>query len=357
MKFALRLLADLSFYFTYATVLASITGRFVSHLVWLVPAAGYVLYACITYRRYTADVNYNFVFRLYTRVFVLLFFVFSLIIADLRIYPIVFMWFGMLFFASSVTLMRLTRNDEYLQKKAVYRLISLIPVLAVFAVAAVGAALWQTGLLPTMVSAIYVSILAPAVILVLRFLAFITGPVGEALLRRFAGREIEFVEPEEWAVGGGDPYDFGDYGFPEDLGFNAPQTVLLITVIVVLVGGAVYVMYRIIRNLTHRIGTAQAGIEHIPLEPENIRRISKPKSRLRRIYTRFLARCKENDIICEKHMTSDDYRRLAGGVFGMHEEMARLRDVYLPERYSDNPNTQKADIEFAQKLVKRLKRR
>ena len=39
-----------------------------------------------------------------------------------------------------------------------------------------------------------------------------------------------------------------------------------------------------------------------------------------------------------------------GGVFGMHEEMARLRNMYLPERYSDNPNIQKPILSLLKSL-------
>ncbi|MCL2422262.1 MAG: hypothetical protein FWD03_10430, partial [Defluviitaleaceae bacterium] len=62
----------------------------------------------------------------------------------------------------------------------------------------------------------------------------------------------------------------------------------------------------------------------------------------------------KNGIPNEQYMTSADYERLSASQFGLADEAAQLRGVYLPVRYGEKAVTQ-ADILFAKKIYKRIK--
>ena len=344
MKFILKLIADLCIYFTLASVL--MTLPFVPPVVWVVPAAVYVVYAALHYRKFVINIKHRPVFVMYYKVFAM----FSLIVffADRQFYQTVSLPIALVFFLSSVILLRLTRHEERAQRQFSYKLISSWPVIALFAAAILFASAWFTGLLGTAISVIYFNLIIPLLNIIMRVVIFLIAPFFNRRMVRDFVFDYNGQAPEEayvWAR----PYYEPEHG--------AAYTVLML----IFIAAAIILIVFLFKKLLERVPAlfAEEGVkqEYIPLDTNKKQRSVRQKNKLRRVYYKFLAKCRKNGIQSENYYTSETYQQLATERFGMDNDLKKLRDIYLPVRYGGNPEAQasKEDVDFARKLVAKLR--
>ncbi|MCL2285179.1 MAG: hypothetical protein FWC32_02315 [Firmicutes bacterium] len=346
MKFILKLVADLCIYFTLTSVL--MTSPFVPPVAWVVPAVIYAVYAILHYRKFVTNIKHKPVFIMYYKVFA----VFSLIVffADRQFYQTVSLPIALVFFISSVILMRLTRHEERAQRQFSYKLISSWPVIVLFAAAILLASAWFTGLLGTVVSVIYFNLVIPLLNIMMRVIVFLIVPFFNRRMVRDFVFEYNGQAPEEayvWAL----------------LDFEREQGLITYTVLMLIIvaAAAVILMVYLLKKLLERVPAllAEDGVkqEYIPLDTNKKQRSVRQKNKLRRMYYKFLAKCRKNGIQGENYYTSETYQQLAAEKFGMDNDLKKLRDIYLPVRYGGSPEAQasKEDVDFARKLVGKLR--
>jgi len=351
MKFILKLIADLCFYLTFATVAMNELSRFVPNFIWFVPAGAYVIYAVVTHRKFGENIYYRTVFMLYVKIFAAY--------SVLAILPIpLFMEFyqrvslplALLFFVSATSLMRLSRHSDKVQGRLSGKLVSSGPIIALVFVTVLISLAWATGIFGTIASAFYFDIFIPLFLLAARGLIFLLGPLLNLLIRPQDPTiyEYEAAELEQQAYEGGFLEGF-DRITPIDV--LAPILVGLVIIIIV----ALVVL--LVRALAKKAITVfdEDGVvqERIPLDKVANRR-GKQKNKMRKVYSRFLVKCRKNGIKNENHLTSEDYRGFAADKFGMEDDLQKLREIYLPIRYND-AELRAEDLSFAKKLVAKLK--
>ena len=355
MKFTLKLIADLSFYFTLVPALA-VLAMFVSpsipFFIWVVPAVVYVVYAITHYRIFAVNVRYKAVFMLYLKIFAG-FAVFMIIGDGINIFGTYIMPTALVFFASSITLMRFSRHSDSVQKQLSYKLVSGGSV-AVLVLAAVAMSLfWASGLMRVVLAFLYHRVFVAAIMLIIRVLLFIFRPIIEWLLGRELTQPEEYYMPPD--VYFGEEEDF--FTFSE---YDASHAAMVLGAAIA-VGILLCILWLVFKKLTHSppLIVNEAGViqEYMAIE-ETTQRAVKQKNKLRRYYQRFLSVCRKRGIPIEVHYTSETYKQLAAETFGAEDGLNRLREIYLPVRYGgeSKENASQEDIDFAKKFVGKLKR-
>jgi len=350
MKFILKLIADLCFYLTFATVAMNELVRFVPPFVWFVPAGAYVIYAIARHRNFAANVYYRTVFTLYVKLFV----TYSVLVIlpiplFVEFYQRVSLPLALLFFVSATSLMRLSRHSDKVQKQLSGKLVSSGPIIALVLVTALASLAWATGVFRMIASVFYFDIFVPLLLLFARGLMFLLSPLINWLtqLEEPTMCEYKAAELDEQSYSG----FIGEFDEITPIDALVPILVgLVIIIAVALVILLVKAMAKKAMKVFDEDGVVQ---ERIPLDKVANRR-GKQKNKMRKVYARFLAKCRKNGIKNEDHLTSEDYRRFATNKFGMENDLQKLREIYLPVRYND-AETRTEDLSFAKKLVAKLK--
>jgi len=323
-------------------------ARFVPPVVWVVPAVAYVIYAVITYGSFVTNIKHRPVFIIYFKVFI----AYSVIaiLTGPQFYQTVSLPITLLFFVSSVILMRLTRHEDKVQKQFSYKLISGGPIIALVIVTVMFASAWFTGLLRTAIYTIYFHLLIPIITITMRVIVFVLSPILNLIFGRTRGSA------------GGDANGPSDMyvWLPEDIE-REPYAMISANLILLGIAILVFIMIFVFKKLLYKVPVlfAEEGVTqvYIPLDTGKKRLSMWQKNKLRRVYNRFLVKCRKNGISAEKFFTSETYSQLAAEKFGMDDELSKLREIYLPVRYGGNPEAQvsKEDLDFAKKLVGKLR--
>ena len=360
MKFILRLLADLSFFFTVITMIALPVGVFeprafdtaVLFYIWLIPSGVYTIYAIITYRKFTHGIEYSVVFSVFFKIFGL-FSLLALIFGGWEFYFSTTLPVSLIFFACSTSFMKISRHTEKVQQKAAFKFVSIAPMLAIMGLVFLFAITWATGVFGTAMSVFYTNIIAPIILAPIRFFFWVFR-----LGSPFENISIE-IPPEVVEEG------YGLLGLdemnsePNLTGIPLPMLMVAIflgggTVLAVVLAIAMY-FAGVFKTLTGKTAI-EKGIEdeYIPLD-EDVKLVKdKVRNPMRRLYHRFLRKCWKNGIAKRNGLTSAIYLELSSNKFGQDKELATFRDVYLPVRYSEHTQASKEDLALAKKLVARL---
>lgn len=341
MKYILKLIADLSFYFTFALIVSD----FVPTIFWTAPALLYVVYFIVSCKRNMGrEVYYRPAFMLYLLLLGL--YMFLLLVTtsgDIFRHTLPFIF---LFFASSISLMRFVRYEPGVQAGMYAKLISTVPIGAAFILAVLLATEWFRGVLGW----VYTHIFANAILLFGRVIFFIIRPIANWLYHNVDERHI--VEPQ----GEGEPTDY--LGLMEELPSRAEPVLMRTAFVVFLVLIALIVLYVLkvaIRSYMATVASGSIDQEYIPLPVAKTKRV-RTKNKMRRVYRRFLVKCWKKGIFKTEFYTSDAYEQLAIERFGKEDDLKVFRQLYLPVRYGDMHQQDVAphDLDFAKKVVSRL---
>ena len=361
MKFILKLIADLSFYFTIVAMTLAILGIFASQsipfFIWAMPAVLYVIYAIVNYRIFAANVRYETVFLLYIKIFAVfvIFAIYMSAVAGISIWDDFVTLAVLFFFISSITLMRFSRHNDSVQKQLSYKLVSGGPVVVLIIVATVLSFLIASEFMRTIPAFLYNRIFAATIIFLFRILLFVFGPIIEIILE-FFGLELSM----SWVDNPRPPeviWGEGEFVYIPPTMPNLIVTFSYAIAILIAIG----VLWIIFKKLTHNPPPLkiEAGVvqKYVAIE-ETKQRTEKHKNKLRLHYQRFLSVCRKRNIPIEAHFTSETYNKLAAEKFGAEDELNRLREIYLPVRYGteSQKNASQEDIVFAKKFVGRLRR-
>ena len=350
MKFALRLIADLCFYFTFAPLLDIMLPT----PVWVLPAAVYAVYLAVSYKK-ISNANYKPIFMLYLMAFGALSASAFLISA---VYYVTILPVAMLFFASATTLMRLSRYDLDVQVKMPARLISSIPVCGLFLAAGLLASPQFRGFL----GRVYITLIVPVLLLFARVFVTVFYVFFEWLRRVFENAELPTPDnspPQEAMLGEG-----FEYIAQRESNILAIISFIAIPIALLLI---FLLLRKLLRAALETVADRYADQEYIPLDEVKKQRIPKTKNKIRRYYQRFLTRCWKKGVDRKNYFTSKTYQTLATKKFGagsklnneLSNELQQLRDIYLPARYGNNPDAKppKADIDFVKKVVSTFTRK
>ena len=354
MKFILKLIADLCFYLTFATVAMNELSRFVPPFVWFVPAVAYVIYATVTHRKFGENVYYRTVFTLYVKIFA----VYSVLVIlpiplFMEFYQNVSLPLALLFFVCATSLMRLSRHSDKVQRQLSGKLVSSGPIIALVLVTVLVSLAWATGIFGMIASVFYYDIFIPLLLLVARGIMFLLGPLMNWLMQLPDPTIYEYEYEYEAAEIEQLMYSDLAEGFDRITPIDALAPIL-VGLIIILVAALVVLLVRAMSKKAIAVFDEDGVVqERIPLDNIANRR-SKQKNKMRKVYARFLAKCHKNGIKNKNHLTSEDYRGFAADKFGMENDLQKLREIYLPVRYND-AELRAEDLSFAKKLVSKLK--
>jgi len=356
MKFVLKLIADLSFYATLVPALialAMITGFSPPFFVWFIPPAVYIVYAIVNYRIFSDDIKYKAAFMLYVKIFAV-FAVFMIIGDSIDIFTTIITPIAMVFFVSSITLMRLSRHSDSVQSQLSYKLLSGGSVAALVVAAVLMSLFWASGLMRTVLLFLYHRVGVVILMAVVHVVIFIMSPLVEWLLGIDLSPQEEYTIPDDLAYG---EYsgDGGALSEADPLHFAAAFGIIIAIILLAII---LRVLFKI---LTHRPvqlkGEAGVEQEYVAIEGRKQQTV-KQKNRVRRYYQRFLAVCKKRGIPVEPRFTTDTYNKMASEKFGEEEGLNKFREIYLPVRYGGDAkeNAAQEDIDFVKKFVAKLRR-
>jgi len=343
MKFILKLIADLCFYFTFAPLLIF----FVPPFTLIFPAIAYIAFFIYSSRNFTHVNDHRRIFKFYAKAVAVI--VVTSMIAQtdyhITILPVI-----LLFFASSIAFLRLSRYDAEIQTKSLSRVISSIPVVALFIAAVITASNWFTGLL----TRFYHDVLVNIFMLIIRILLFVFAPIINWLIIRL--EDYEPTYDEETA-------NIGEiYGRVEEIYFTQRLNVTTMATGIIISAIAVFIMVWLARELVtqllRKVVEKNVDQEYIPLDKNANQRSGKTKNKMRKQYRRFLAKCWKKKIPKEGYFTSATYHKLATKEFGNDIDLAKLRELYLPVRYGNKlqEDAAPADIAYVKKLIAKLGR-
>jgi len=323
MTFALKLIADISFYLTFASFI--MYSFEVPALFILIQPIIYIIYCLIKPKAKAYD--YEPVFSLYIKLFApfsLFALAFTRVAFETASFP-----FALIFFVSSISLMRMSRHDLQVQKQFWFRLINLLPIAAVFLAGLV----LSSRLLLAVLRGLYFNIILPILLFIIDILIILTAPI-----------DINIHLPERTTEG---QTVQANYEFIESLRAAATTTYfdLNTTIIsVLLLVLAVFIVVKLLHWMANisrlSVGGAEGlSQEYLPLDSQSKK--SKAKG-TRRYYRKFLQLCWKRGI---KGQTSTDYI--------INAEAAELRELYLPVRYGNKASD---NSKAAKKLYRHIKR-
>ena len=277
---------------------------------------------------------------------------------DRDIYQQISLPLALLFFVSATSFMRLSRHSEKIQRQTAGKLVSSLPVIALVAGAVLLSFVWTTGILGRLMSMIYLGVIVPLIMLLVRVMTFLLNPFF-SWLEQVVSEPEPLIDPDELFCDG--CCEFAEGGFVSNLrATEGPNPLFIVMFIALFVFFAfmTVLLFKLLANKALIVFNEDGVVQqHVPLDYGVNRRGGKPKNKLRRIYLKFLTKCHKNGISSESHFTSDDYRRHAATKFGMENDLQKLRQIYLPNRYGSDQDmaAAKEDTDFAKKLVSKLR--
>jgi len=342
MNLILKLSADILFYLSFANFFASMIGLPI--VVLWTPAALLTIWSIVShFRNKTQFYDYAPIFMIYIKIF-LPFAFFALVFARsyfeaLSLLPAI----G--FFACAVALMRLSRQPLEKQKKLLFKLMALLPVIFTAIAAILFYAGELAGVLGSLLLSIYMNAIVPIILALLYVAMTILVPISE-----FLSQFINFEMPPILEILS---ELFGEYEEPMNVYEEPLYTtrtldifIELIPIIITLI-----ILAIIIKLLFRHLGTQnnqtiwqQITESYIP-KTGNSRPVRDP---LRKQYRKFLRLCHKNGIAEAPFYTSADYARLA-----QVEGADKLRDIYIGVRYNNKKATQ-SEIAFAKRVCRRF---
>ncbi|MCL2421566.1 MAG: hypothetical protein FWD03_06885, partial [Defluviitaleaceae bacterium] len=330
MKFiyTLKITADICFYLTFANFIAVAFGIPISIIA--APPIAYIIYSIITFRKFTktSHFDYETIFILYLKLF--LPFAFFAIIFAYPHFESASLPFALAFFITAIFLMRMTRQPPQIRNQMRYKLMNLIPITAIFMLVLAITSRQFLGLGGIFLYELYFNVILPILMFLGMAIAFILYPLVYWLSQRPESTSIM----EQMAEG--EAEYFNQPGVSETAAAIADglQAIFILGLILL----AAFLFIKLFRKLTEYYAKSAAaediGLEYLPVSQHKPAKIqSKGKARqLRKYYHKFLQFCWKNGIPNEQYMTSADYERLSASQFGLADEAAQLRGVYLPVR-------------------------
>ena len=357
--YILKIIADLSFYFTFANFIA-VVFRLPSVILFL-PPAFYVIYSFITIIKRNRSskssgqfthnqIVYEGVFTLYLKLFIP--FAFVMILLASPYFETASLPFAITFFTSAIILMRMMRQQPQIRKQLRFQLLNMFPVVCILLMSIAITSRQFLGIGGALLSGIYFNVIAPILLALGVIIAFILSPLFWIL--------SPLVQDGPPVQGGyADGYDYSEV---EIIPWHPVLVEALRAVVIVAAAMlAVYLLVKLFKKLTEQqLFTASGGgiiQKYISLDERKPAkdRSSGPIGQVRKYYRRFLRLCWKNGIPGEMHMTSADYESLSTARFNLGDEAVEFRDIYVAARYGGKEVTQK-DIASVKKLYQRIRR-
>lgn len=350
MKFvyALKIIADICFYFTFANFIATVFS--VPPAINLGIPIVYMVYSILSFRKFTGQFDYASIFILYLKLF--LPFAFFAIIFTRAYFEAASLPFALAFFISAVILMRITRHHSQVWGQLKFNLIHWLPVSALLILGVLVTSRQMVSLMGLLLSGLYFNVIVP----ILMFLGFVIAVILSPLVYWLSSSPEAAAMAETLGAGEGQPFEQLEVaGIPAVIVEGLWALAILAMILL-----AAYLLMKLFRKLTE-YHVAVADVEGIiqtfvPVTGEkDAKRQKQGQARqLRKYYRKFLQLCWKNGMPSAVYMTSADYEQCAVERFGLGDEAAALRDIYLPARYGGKAVTN-ADIVSMRKWYKRVK--
>jgi len=352
----LKMIADLSFYFTFANFIAVVFE--LPAVILFLPPVVYLVYSIVTilrskhYKKQGQPVYqfaYEGVFTLYLKLFIP--FALIMILFARSTFETASLPFAIIFLTTAIILLRMMRQPPQVRKEWRFRLLNLFPIVCVFLAGITITSRQFFDLSGTILSAIYFNVIIPILLALGMAIAFVLSPIFWLLspaLQEGSPPQVGYGgEPDQWIE-------------VETVSWSPMLADVLrafMAVVVILL--AVYLLVKLFRRITEQqLGTVNmGGVIQRYIAVEN-KKAAKNKSRgstgqLQRYYRRFLRLCWKNGITREIYMTSADYEALSTRRFQLGDTAARFREFYIAVRYGKKEATSE-DIASSKKLYNRI---
>ena len=358
--YILKIIADLSFYFTFASFIAAVFA--LPGIILFLPPAAYVIYSVIAILKWNHSSKnsklsgqfvhkqfaYEGIFTLYLKLFFP--FAFVMILFARSYFETASLPFAITFFTSAVILMRMMRQQPQVRKQLQFRLFNMLPIVCVFLAGIALTSRQFLNLSSMILSLIYFNVIAPILLALGMAIAFILSPLFWLL-----SPVLQEGAPVHEGY-------MGDYDYQEgaESALWTELEVLRSLAGMVLVLLVVYLLVKFFRTLmVQQLRVASVGDiiqKYVSVYEEKPAkgRSRGPVGQVRRYYRRFLRFCRKNGVPSEMYMTSADYESLSTERFNLEDEAARFRDIYIAGRYGGKEVTQN-DVASAKKLYQRIK--
>ncbi|MGM9521145.1 MAG: hypothetical protein ACI3VB_01530 [Oscillospiraceae bacterium] len=331
----------------------ALPGAGIAGLAVMVPPAAYELWLSFKGVFEPESSKQTDIFSLFWKVFL----VFALVVmlcGGYSIFMSISMQCGVVCLCGQVLLMRSLRHDRrvYCQKK--YQLMNLTMIAAVVLIAWLLSSEAFLGTCLAAVKALYKYVISPIIMVLLYAVLGIVKGIGWL----FSFIKIKKADGEDNDI------QLNMEGAKEIFGLDAQDTSsemfdrVMIALGIIL---AIVIVFFVFRYLARRTsGTEQGKVQEDSrsyAQPEENRAVRKPVGgavqRVRSYYRKFLKLCDTIGYPLEKSDTSLDVNNKAGRYLGK-EEAEELRQIYINARYNDTAD--KACADKAKELVSKLKK-
>jgi len=403
--FTMRVIVVLSFYFTFANVLAVIFGgtpalfalvvlgatmylgarlkhqlRFISlallplcfvvvplyaaNILLLLPAIGFVVFNIMNVGKISIKWNGKGMLKVYLVLAVLtaiFLYLYESYMYDATQYiGSVILPFAFILVTSTVLLLRTIRHKTELPTSIMFDIGNVGIVIGVFALGAFLGSEAVFSMIIEWLGVVYLYTILPAISFIFYLVIRLIGPVTQRFAEWHIGRERPVSEEYDMDM-------YGDMG--EDLVMPPPSEfnyeIFAIAIFIIIAAIAIWIIVLIVKRFAKIDPAAIFRRDVITTEHYTGGKLRKKKPalkpprgnerRLRDVYKRFLALCERNGIIKYAHLTSADYQQRFVDDFNAQQELVEFRNLYIHARYGEK-EVDRAQVRQAKDLYKKIKK-
>ena len=264
--------------------------------------------------------------------------------------------FGITFILCSIILLRMLRHDDNIRKEVRFKALNLLSVVIVLAITIVLSSRAFLGFASSVLSFAYFDAILPAISIVGGWLAEVIRLIHIPL-----DRVMENIAP--------DPLQDIIRPTSADLRNPALGRNLLVNTIFAALGAIVaFIVFLHVKKLisifVRKAHTKLSYVAPIGNAPSKTRkplpkghtsnRRAEADNQVRTVYRKFLVFCRENGIMIQPHLTSQDIENQAAEKFCVPESK-QLRNVYSKARYSGE-RVSSADVKNARILQRKIRK-
>lgn len=323
-----------------------------ANIIVLMPPIFYIIYNVYEINKFKTNFIYSDIFFLYLKIagpFIALFLFYVNKNTEQNSIPYVF-----IFLVCSVILMRMLRQDESALNKFSFKLMAIVPILIALFLGFILSSKTFFGLFKTALGFVYLKLVVPVLMVILTAISYIISPLFNL---------FKIIFKYEPTVDNSSEKVYNTENFNDILNSKSGSIeVLKVLITIVFIGLLIFFMVKLFRRLFKRENgyASNKGVieERIPID-ENEKPSDKIKSRkvnkVRLIFKKFMALCEKSGLPSKKSMTSLDYEKFYIEEFNKDEIIKDIRSVYLDVRYGEK-EINSEDYKRLKKLFGELKK-
>ena len=314
------------------------------YIMLLFPTA-YIIYITATSGKHPERFQYHIVFLWFLRIYIPIA-VFTMMLSGIRDYmQFQSLPFAVIFFITSVAYMRLARHDDNVLNEWKFKVMNFVSIGLVFITGLVLGSRQLLDFVQQLFTAVFRGVFYPLLISLFNLLGrginWLMGLFGEIELPPPSDMPEEDIEiAEEWLpmheISPGENFHIA----------------LVVVVIVLTIAFMAWLINMLINSRTPHI--AESGVLQRYSSLGKRATSERVRNPIRKVYLRFLRLCVRRGIPEQSYFTSRDYEKRATRLFTLNEEARALRELYLPIRYG-RKTPAREDVTAAKDLYKKIR--